>query len=80
MNNLERLLMSITKPLEEMSVAEKIQMMESLWDNLCQKPDGIESPAWHHDILAQREESLGTGEDAFEDWDSAKRNIRNQVP
>jgi len=79
MNNLERLLMSITKPLEEMSVAEKIQMMESLWDNLCQKPDGIESPAWHHDILAQREESLGTGEDAFEDWDSAKRNIRNQV-
>jgi len=72
--------MSITKPLEEMSMTEKIQMMESLWDNLCQKPDGIEFPAWHHDILAQREESLGTGEDAFEDWDSAKRNIRKQVP
>ena len=72
--------MSITKPLEEMSVAEKIQMMESLWDDLCQKPDDIESPAWHQAILAQREESLGTGEDAFEDWDSAKRNIRKQVP
>ena len=49
--------MSITKPLEEMSVEEKIQMMESLWDDLCQKPDSIESPAWHQDILAQREES-----------------------
>ena len=72
--------MSTTKPLEEMSVAEKIQMMESLWDDLCEKPDGIESPAWHRDILAQREESLGRGEDALEDWDSAKRNIRKQVP
>ena len=72
--------MSIIKPLEEMSTAEKIQMMESLWDDLCQKPGGIESPAWHRDVLAQREESLGTGEDAFEDWDSAKRNIRKQVP
>ena len=64
--------MSIIKPLEEMSTAEKIQMMESLWDDLC--------PAWHQDTLTQREKSLGTGEDLFEDWDSAKRNIRKQVP
>ena len=71
--------MSIAKPLEQMSVTEKIQMMESLWNDLCQKPDGIESPAWHQAMLTQREESLGAGEDAFEDWDSAKRNIRKQV-
>jgi len=72
--------MSITKPLAEMSVAEKIQMMESLWDELCHKADSIESPAWHQDVLAQREESLEKGEDAFEDWDSAKRTIRKLVP
>ncbi len=72
--------MSITKPLGEMSVEEKIQMMESLWDDLCQRPDDIESPTWHQDILAQRERALGTGEDAFETWDSAKKNIRKQVP
>ena len=72
--------MSIAKPLAEMSVEEKIQMMESLWDDLCRKPDSIESPVWHQDILTQREESSRTGADAFEDWDAAKRKIRNQVP
>ncbi|MBI4467929.1 MAG: addiction module protein [Acidobacteria bacterium] len=72
--------MSISKPLEEMSMAEKIQMMESLWDELCQRADSIESPAWHQDILSQREESLEKGADTFEDWESAKGSIRKQVP
>jgi hypothetical protein len=72
--------MSITKPLEEMSVPEKLQMMESLWDELCHKADNIQSPTWHQNVLTEREESLQKGEEAFEDWEAAKKNIRKQLP
>jgi hypothetical protein len=30
--------------------------------------------------LAEREESLQRGEEAFEDWEIAKSNIRTQLP
>ena len=33
--------MANTLPLDKMSVAEKIQAMESLWDDLCRKADAV---------------------------------------
>ena len=71
--------MASTLPLEKMSVEEKLQAMESLWDDLCNRAGVITSPAWHGDALAERETMLGRGEDQFEDWEEAKRNINNQV-
>jgi putative addiction module component len=72
--------MNISKPVEEMSVTEKIQLMESLWNELCHNADNIQSPAWHEAVLAERAESLQKGEDAFQDWESAKSDIRKQLP
>lgn len=47
--------MAATLPLEEMSVEEKLQAMESLWDDLCGRAGVISSPDWHEDVLAERE-------------------------
>lgn len=66
-------------PLDTMSVEEKIQAMESLWDDLCNRAGGVVSPAWHEDVLAERDAAHKRGEDEFEDWDEAKRNIRNKI-
>jgi len=71
--------MASTLPLEKMSVEEKLQAMESLWDDLCSKAGVITSPAWHEDVLAEREARHKHGADEFEDWESAKRNIKNKV-
>lgn len=70
----------IELPLESMSVEEKIQVMESLWDALCRQGDGIESPSWHEDILVQRQSAVARGTEQFADWEDAKRAIRNQLP
>lgn len=35
---------------------------------------------WVEDVLAQRQAAVDRGEDAFEDWDAAKRDIRNGIP
>jgi Putative addiction module component len=66
-------------PLEKMSVEEKIRAMELLWDDLCKNAGDITSPAWHEDVLAERDAMQKRGDDQFEDWESAKRNIRNKV-
>lgn len=66
-------------PLEKMSMEEKLRAMELLWDNLCAKADGLQSPTWHEGVLAERDEMQKRGEEEFEDWETTKRNIRHKV-
>ncbi|MDI1278463.1 addiction module protein [Methylobacter sp.] len=66
--------------IEKLSVTEKIQVMESLWDSLCSHADNINFPAWHSEVLQQREEMFNDGTDTFIDWNDAKKDIRNQLP
>lgn len=61
--------------IEQLTVTEKIQVMESLWDSLCTHADNINSPTWHSKVLQQREEMLNNGTDAFVDWNDAKRTF-----
>ncbi len=71
--------MEVILPLARMSVEEKLRTMESLWEDLCATAADMQSPDWHQDELAGREAALSRGDDRFEDWDDAKRSIKNQV-
>jgi hypothetical protein len=71
--------MASTLPLDKMSLEEKLQAMESLWDDLCNKAGGVSSPARHEGVLAERDAMQKRGDDQFEDWEAAKRNIKNKV-
>ncbi len=62
-------------PLNEMSVEEKLQTMEALWENLSVDPTAIESPAWHEEELRERERKIASGEAKFIDWEKAKADI-----
>jgi len=37
----------IRTAIPKLSVAEKLQAMEALWQSLSSKPEAVESPAWH---------------------------------
>jgi hypothetical protein len=39
----------------------------------------VSSPAWHEEVLAERDAMQKRGNAQFEDWEAAKRNIRNKV-
>ncbi len=41
-------------PSGQMSVEEKIQTMETIWDDLCHLADDVTPPGWHREILAER--------------------------
>lgn len=71
--------MSVTLPLNDMTVAEKLQLMEMLWADLSRNADTLESPEWHGDVLEERERCIAAGEARFSGWEEAKADIRTRV-
>ncbi len=54
-----------TLDIENMTVPERIQAMEWLWDSLSQQEHEIESPRWHLDILGERMKKIQNGTAEF---------------
>ena len=65
-------------PLEEMSKIEKLRMMEELWADLSRFEDDVESPAWHENVLKQREEKVKEGKESYISWKDAKKILRER--
>jgi Putative addiction module component len=66
-------------PLNEMSLEEKLQAMEALWDDLSREPDRIESPSWHEHVLKETQRRVESGQATFSDWEKAKGSIRDRL-
>ena len=62
-----------------MSIAEKLRAMEALWVDLSRNEAQIESPAWHGDVLHDREVKIKSGEEKFIDWEVAKKQLRDKL-
>jgi hypothetical protein len=43
--------MQIHLPLDQMTIADKLAAMESLWADLSRRPNDLPSPDWHRDVL-----------------------------
>ncbi|MFT4924959.1 MAG: tetrahydromethanopterin S-methyltransferase subunit B [Phenylobacterium sp.] len=67
--------MPISILLKTMTVEEKIQAMEMLWDDLCHGTEEPSSPTWHEELLQARADSVKAGTDVFIDWETAKQQI-----
>lgn len=65
--------------IEGMSVAEKLRAMELLWDDPRQRAETDVSPTWHGDELARRERTPSAGHEHTENWEAAKRRIRDDL-
>ena len=71
--------MEITLPLEQMTVAEKLRIMETLWADLTREEANVPSPDWHEDILKEREARLKSGEEPPGLWETAKQELRERL-
>ena len=65
--------------IKNMSIAEKLRLMEMLWSDLTRAPEQLESPAWHGEVLRERAARVEQGKESFMDWETAKRQLRNRV-
>jgi putative addiction module component (TIGR02574 family) len=69
-----------TDPIATLPLAQRLQMMEALWDSLTSAAS-VEAaiPAWHEKILAQRAQHLDAGLELTSSWTEARQRIREQT-
>ncbi|MBU6301148.1 MAG: addiction module protein [Verrucomicrobia bacterium] len=61
-----------------LTLSEKLIIMEELWGSLRQIESSVPSPEWHRDVLTARKVSIADGTAGFTDWDQAKEEIRSR--
>jgi len=66
-------------PLSEMTLAQKLDLIEVLWDDITRDERSLESPDWHADVLRDRQKALDAGKAKVCDWQEAKKRIRKNV-
>ncbi len=58
--------------ISKMSLQERLQTMEALWDSLTHEYVEMKSPEWHEDILLERKEKIKNGKASFMSLDELK--------
>lgn len=71
--------MSISLPLDTMTLADKLAAMELLWANLSQRHAELPSPAWHPEVLDERRRLVADGQLKFLDWETAIADLREEL-
>jgi len=65
--------------LDQMSIEEKLELLEELWADLSRRPEDVVIPEWHGEVLAEREAALERGEEVVMDWEEAKARLRKDI-
>jgi len=66
-------------PLAELTLAQKLDLMEAIRGELTKDERSLLSPDWHEDIRKDREKALAAGQVTISDWDEAKDRIRRNA-
>lgn len=67
-------------PLDQMTAREKLRTIETIWEHLSRDERQVQSPAWHFDVLKEREQRRKAGKEKVLDWDEAKKELRRRYP
>lgn len=66
-------------PLEKMTVAEKLDVVDRIMDDLSRNSPSVPVIGWHGEVLRQRAENLANGVDRFITLDEAEKRIREKT-
>lgn len=62
----------------DLSPAEKLQLVEDLWDDLAADPENVPVHDWQLEELARRKANLENNPASGLSWDEVKRRIRSR--
>jgi len=66
---------AIAAEIERLSPAEKLLLVESLWDSIAKESTEIEPPKWHDQILAEDAKRYAADPSRGDSWEVVKRRI-----
>ena len=70
----------IVLPLKTMTVAEKFEILQTIWDDLICNSEQVPAPEWHGRYLREMKESVAAGKEEFVDFETAEKILREQTP
>ncbi|NUO82415.1 addiction module protein [candidate division KSB1 bacterium] len=62
----------------DLSVSEKLQLVEDLWDDIAAIPEGIPIHGWQKEELARRKQNFIKNPESGRSWEEVQRRIRNR--
>jgi len=62
----------------ELSPAEKLQLVEDLWDDLAASPESVPVHDWQKKELTRRKARLRRNPGSVLDWEEVKRRVRGR--
>lgn len=62
--------------IHNMSIAERLQTMEAIWDSLLHEDTEVESPGWHNDVLKERRKAIDDGSAKLISLDELKASFK----
>lgn len=65
--------------LRQLSRAEKVLLVQQLWDEIAAEPDEVPTPAWHQGALAEGLAEYETNPHAVSSWDEVKTRILTRL-
>lgn len=68
-------MMNALQELEDLPVAERVQLVEDLWDSIARSNADVPIPQWQKDELARRKRTRLRDPHSGATWEQAKQDI-----
>jgi len=62
----------------DLSTAEKLQLVEDLWDDIAADPASVPVPDWQIEEVERRMQNLKDNPGSALSWDEVKRRVRSR--
>jgi putative addiction module component (TIGR02574 family) len=64
---------------DDLTVEEKLDYVESLWDRIAAKPEAIAVPEWHLEVIEQRTRDGQASAHHGRSWDDFREELRAKL-
>jgi hypothetical protein len=72
--------MTVTLPLAEMTNAEKLELIQVIWDDIDKGAlEELPLPDWQREMLEDIDRKLDSGEMKLRDWEDVKKELLSEI-
>lgn len=64
--------------ISDLTIDEKLQLIEELWDDVCSNPEAIPLPDWQKEELLKRKAKFEQNPNSGKSWDEVKSKLRER--
>jgi putative addiction module component (TIGR02574 family) len=64
---------------DDLSIDERLDYVQSLWDRIAAKPEEIQVPDWHHEVLDERLAQYQTDPKEGRPWEEVREELEQKL-